>query len=814
MINKDLRYGLRMLAKKPGFTIVAVVTLALGIGANTAIFSVVNGLLLRPLPYQDSERLAIIWTHSPGENVEQDWPSPGQYSAVKSETNCFEDLAIAQGGNGIIIGQTTPQRVGVIWTQSALFRLLGTKPLLGRVFTPDDDTPAGGKVAILSYGLWQRRYGGDPNIVGQSVTLDETYSIVGVMASDFSLGQEVMPTVGGVPEAELLLSLPMGEKEMASQGDENYNVLARLKRSVTIAQAQSELDAAVASLQRQFPNRYTDARRFSMSVKPLLEQVVGDIRPALLVLLGAVGCVLLIACANVANLLLARAATREKEIAIRTALGAGKWRIVRQLLTESTMLALVGGGLGLFIAVWGLEGLRWLNPGNIPRMRNVSIDPRVLLFTFLVSLITGVLFGLAPSLRSSRVNLSETLKEGGRGLVGTGNPRLRNLLVVAEIALSLVLLIGAGLLIRSFILVQRVNPGFDTTNVISMRISLLGTTYEKEPRRSSFYQQFWDRIRALPGVEAAGGVSAAPLSGEIGWGSITIEGYDVASGQSSIQADIRTAGVGYFETLRVPLISGRFFTEDDGPDSMKVAVIDEHMARSYWPDSDPVGKRFKMGGPNSSSPWRTVVGVVGNVKHYALDSDSRVVFYMPQKQSQSPYSFVTARTTGDPMKLASTITQEARALDPNVTVYDIKSMDQRLSQSLARRRFAMFALGLFAVVAMTLAAVGIYGVMSYMVAQRTREIGIRVALGANTRNVLALVVGQGMKLAAIGLLVGLTTAIAVTRVMGSLLFGVTATDPVTFVAIALILGGVALLACYIPARRAINVDPMTALRYE
>jgi len=814
MINKDLRYGLRMLAKKPGFTIVAVVTLALGIGANTAIFSVVNGLLLRPLPYQDSERLAIIWTHSPGANVEQDWPSPGQYSAVKSETTCFEDVAIAQGGNGIIIGQTTPERVGVIWAQSAMFRLLGTKPLLGRVFTADDDTRANGKVAILSYGLWQRRYGGDPNIVGQTVILDEPYSIVGVMRADFSLGQEVMPTVGAVPEAELLLSLPMSEKDMASQGDENYNILVRLKRGVTIAQAQSELDAASASLQRQFPNSYPDNRRFSMSVKPLLEQVVGDIRPALLVLLGAVGCVLLIACANVANLLLARAATREKEIAIRTALGAGQWRIIRQLLTESTMLALVGGGLGLFVAIWGLEGLRWLDPGNIPRLRNIGIDQRVLQFTFFVSLITGVLFGLAPSLRSARVNLSETLKEGGRSVVGGGNPRLRSLLVIAEIALSLVLLIGAGLLIRSFILVQRVDPGFDTSNVISMRISLIGTTYSKEPRLSSFYEQFWQRIRQIPGVEAAGGVSSLPLSGEIGWGSITIEGYDAASGQSSIQSDIRTAGVGYFETLRVPLRAGRFFSEDDGPDAMKVAIIDEHMARSYWPDSDAIGKRFKMGGPSSDSPWRTIVGVVGTVKHYALDTDSRIVFYIPQKQGQGRYSYVTARTTGDPLKFASAITQEARALDPNVTVYDIKTMDQRLYQSLARRRFAMLALGLFAVVAMTLAAVGIYGVMSYMVAQRTREIGIRVALGANTRNVLALVVGQGIKLAAIGLLVGLTTAVAITRVMGSLLFGVTATDPVTFVAIALVLGGVALLACYMPARRAINVDPMTALRYE
>ena len=812
-LQQDLLYGLRLLAQRPAFTVVAVATLALGIGANTAIFSVVNGLLLRPLPYQDSDRLAIVWTHSPGANVEQDWPSPGQYSAIKTQNTVFQEIAIAQGGNANITGHATPERVGVVWSSSAMFSVLGLKPILGRVFTPEDDVPGKPAAAVLSYGLWQRRFGGDPNVIDQNLTLDgQNYVIVGVMPADFSLPKEVMPTVGAASQAEILLSLPMGEKDLSSQGDENYNVVARLNPGVTIPQAQAEVDSAVRSLHEEFPDQYPENRRFRMSVKPLLEQVVGDIRPALLILLGAVGCVLLIACANVANLLLARAASREKEIAIRTALGAGRWRIVRQLLTESVVLSIIGGALGLLIAIWGLDGLRWLDPGNIPRLQNVGIDGRVLAFTTSVALLTGILFGLAPAIRGSQVNLSETLKEGGRSIVGSANHRLRSLLVIAEIAMSLVLLIGAGLLIRSFIRVQQVQPGFVPENVLSMRLSVVGTTYATEPRRTSFYQELWGRIRRLPGVESAGGVTALPMSGGIGWGSITIEGYDSASGQSSIQADGRVASIGYFETLKIPLIAGRLFGDQDVKESLTVAIIDEHMASTYWPGGDAVGKRLKRGGSASTAPWMTVVGIVANIKHYSLDTDTRVTYYTPQLQTPASSMYVTVRTTGDPSRMAGAVTQEARAMDPNVPVYDVKTMDNRLSESLARRRFAMFALGLFAAVAALLAAIGIYGVMSYTVAQRTREIGIRVALGANTGDVMRLMVSQGMKLAVIGVGIGLGTAIAVTRVMSSLLFGTSTTDSTTFAVIALFLAGVALLASYIPARRATKVDPMIALR--
>jgi predicted permease len=811
---QDMRYGARMLFKQPVFTLIAVLTLALGIGANTAIFSIVNGLLLNPLPYRNADRLAIIWTHSPGANVAQDWPSPGQFSALKSENSVFEQLALAQGSNVILSGNAEPERLGAVRASSAVFSLLGAQAMLGRVFLPEEDTPDKTLTVILSHGLWRRRFGGDPKVLGQTLTINgRGYTVVGVMPPDFALGYEVMPTVGSVAQAELLLPLPLSVERMNNHGDENYNVLARLKPGATTAQAQAELNLAVRRMEQQFPGNYPASRRFSFSIRPLLEQAVGDVRLALYVLLGAVGCVLLIACANVANLLLARAATREREMAVRAAIGAGRWRVVRQLLTESVLLSVVGGALGLLLAVWGLALLRWLNPGDIPRLAAIRIDNRVMAFTTAVAALTGILFGLAPALRSSRVNLSETLKEGGRSLVG-GHHRLRNLLVVTEIALSLVLLIGAGLLIRSFLHVQQVEPGFAPQNVLSMRMSLVGPAYSDEARRVSFYQQLWERIRRLPGVEAAGGVSALPLTGGIGWGSVTIEGYNASSGQNMIQADMRSASVGYFETMKVPLIRGRFFADQDTKESQRVVIVDENMANTYWPNADPIGKRLKFGGADSDSPWMTVVGVVANVKHYALDTDSRVALYTSHLQGGAGSLSIAVRTTADPLGMAAAVTREARALDPNLPLYDVKTMEQWLSESLARRRFAMLMLGLFAVVAMLLAGVGIYGVMSYTVERRIREIGIRVALGAQTRDVLRLVVRQGMSLTGIGVTLGLTAAIAATRVMAGLLFGVRATDPLTFVLIALLLALVALAACWIPAWRATKVDPMVALRCE
>jgi predicted permease len=523
---QDLRYASRLLTKKPGFTVVAVITLALGIGANSAIFSLVNALLLRPLPYRDSGRLVIIWTHSPGANVVQDWPSPGQYSAIESQNTVFEEMAMANGSNVNLTGRGAPERLGALRVTSAMFSLLDAKAALGRVFLPEEDSPGGPATVVLSNGLWQRDFGADPDAIGQPLTLNgRSYTIVGVMPSSFSLNYEVIPSVGAVDQVDVLLPLPMDAKARSNQGDENYNVIARLKPGATVAQAQAELDAAVRTLEQQFPDDYPAGRTFSMSVKPLLEQVVGDIRPALMVLLGAVGCVLLIACANVANLLLARAAAREKEVAIRTAIGASRRRLMRQLLTESLLLAFLGGGIGLVIALWSLAALRWLNPGNIPRLKDVSIDVPVLAFTFGVVMLTGILFGLVPALRSSQVNLNETLKEGGRSSSGNSHHRLGSVLVVAEVALSLILLIGAGLLIRSFARVQAVAPGFAPERLVSTRVAVAGTAYADSSRRSDFYKQVLASTRRLPGVESVGLGSVLPLSGGIGWGGITIEGH-------------------------------------------------------------------------------------------------------------------------------------------------------------------------------------------------------------------------------------------------------------------------------------------------
>ena len=811
---RDIRYGVHMLVKTPGFTAVAVLTLALGIGANSAIFSIVNSLLLNPLPYRDSGRLAIIWSHSPGANVEKDWPSPGQFEAIRANSTVFEGIAIIHGRSLNVGGLSNPTRAGALEASSNLFPLLGAQPLIGRTFLPEEDTPGKPHTVILSNAFWRREFGGNDKVLQNSLLLNgEKYEIIGVMPREFSLGFEVVPTVSSVPEPDVFLPLPMNTKQKEEQGDENYNLLARLKPGASITQAQSELDIATKKLAEQFPDRYPATRRFSFSIKPLLEQVVGDVRRPLFVLLAAVGCVLLIACANVANLLLTRATSREREIAIRTALGAARVRVIRQLLTESVLLSVLGGVVGLVLAYWLLDVLRWLGPSNIPRLPAIHMDGRVLAFTSAIAVATGILFGMAPALRTSKLNLSEALKEGARNVAGGHHDRLRKLLVISELALSLVLLISAGLLIRSFISVERVNPGFDAHNLLGMRLSVAGTSY-KGDRAEIFYGELLERVRRLPGVKSVGIADNLPLSGGIGWGSISIEGYEPSVGQDMIQSDGRSAGVGYFETMGIPLVQGRFFDEHDTEKSAPVIVIDEHMARNYWPNANPLGSRIKFGRAESDNPWMTIVGVVGSVKQYDLENEARVTMYFPAAQAMGGSMYLVARTSIAPSSLAATIASEVRSMDPNIPIFDVKTMEQRVVESLARRRFAMLALGTFAGFALLLAVIGIYGVISYSVAQRTSEIGIRLALGARQTDVLRLILSDGFTLALIGIAVGLVLSFAVTRFLSTLLFGVRATDVFTFSALSILLVVVSLLACYLPARRATKVDPLVALRYE
>jgi predicted permease len=814
LLAQDLRYALRMLRKNPVSTAIMVASLAIGIGANTAIFSVVNGLLFQPLPYPHPDRLAVLWLRSPGIGILQDWPSPGQYIDIQTGNHVFEEMSIAQGNSFNLTGLMQPERVEGIRTSSSLFHLLGAKPLLGRTLLADDDQPGKPPVAILSHGLWQRLFGGDAQVIGRSITLSgQQFTVAGVLRPDFLLNNEVMPTVASIEHIEIFVPLPLGADAVNRRGDENFNILARLKPGVTIEQAQSEVSAIAARIREKDKRD----RTFTISVVPLLDQVVGDVRPALLVLLGAVALVLLIACANVANLLLARATSREKEVAIRAAIGAGRSRLIRQMLTESVVLGLAGGAAGLVVAAWTLYFIRDLNPGNIPRLDQIGINPSVLAFTMFISILTGILFGLAPALRVARVDLNASLKSGGRssqidGGFNVARHGLRSLLVVTELAISLVLLIGAGLLIRSFGRLLSVPPGFNPDHVISMRMAVAGAKYRESQSTLQFFHQLGERILQLPGVKAQGGVTSLPFTTSVGWGGITIEGYTPPPSQPELQVDLRVATTDYFRTMEVPLVKGRFFTDRDTKDAPQVVLIDQKMAQRFWPGGDAIGKRVKQGGPKD--PWLTIVGVVGIVKEYGLDIDGRMVVYYPHQQLPTNGLYIVARTGTDPATVSSAIIQQVHALDPDVPVYDVRTMPDRLRGSLARQRFSMTMLGAFAGFALVLAAVGVYGVMSYLVTQGIHDIGVRIALGAQQGNILGLVLRQGMTVALIGIAGGLAGAFALTRLMASLLFGVSATDVATFSAVAVFLVIIALVATYVPARRAMNVDPLRALRWE
>ena len=814
---QDLDYGFRMLFKNPRFTAVAVLSLAIGIGATSAIFSVANALLFRPLAYKKPDQLVILWNRSPGLNVAQDWFSPGQYLDIRAENKVFEEVAVTIDGSFNLTGQSTPERVEGARVSSSLFPLLGAQAMLGRVFVPEDDGKGSASAAILTHGFWQRHFAGDRAVVGKTLTLDgNAVTIIGVMQSEFSLNKEVMPTVNKINNADLLLPLPMTQTMRATRSHEDYNIFGRLRPGVSLTEAQADVDRIVSMMKQQYPANYPPASGFTISVVPLLQQVVGDVRRSLLILLGSVGFVLLIACANVANLQLARAAVRQKEIAVRAAVGAGRARLIRQLLTESTLLSLMGGGLGLLLAFAAIRVLRLFGPDTLPRLHEIGLDSRVLLFTLFVSLVTGIVFGLAPALRASRVELNEVLKDGGRGPAGGsifdgGHHRKRDLLIIIEVALSLVLLIGAGLLLRTYQRIQDAHPGFDIHNVLSFRVALPAAKYKGETI-TSFYKQLNEHIRALPGVEEAGIAYSLPMSSvALAWGPVTIEGHVPKHSADFVMSNQRFVSPGYFRAMGVPLTRGRYFDARDVKDAPATVIINESLAQRFWPNQDPLGKRVGLGEKES---WRTIVGVVHDAKEFSVDKDVPIGVYFPAEQIPIRSMFVVVRTSSPPESMTATITKEIQTLDPEVPAFDVRTMQGRLSDSLARQRFATFLLGVFAVIALLLAAIGIYGQLAYSVNQRTHEIGIRLALGAQPVAILRMVVRQSMILVTVGTVIGLGGAVALTRVMSSMLYGVTATDARAFLVPTLVLAAVALFASYLPARRAARVDPMIALRYE
>ena len=805
---KDVQYAARVLLKSPGFTAIAVVAIALGVGANTAIFSVVNAVLLKPLSYKEPSQLVLIQHHYPKLDLRATVSAAG-YAYYRDNVKSFSDVAAISGFSVNLTGEGEPERLAGMQVTANLFPALGAQAAEGRTFAAEENEAGRGKVVVLSDGFWRRRFAAQP-VVGKNITLNgEPYTVVGVMPATFQLGREF-----GGQQPDLWAPITFTPQQLdPNRGltNEYLTVYGRMRPGVAVAQAQAEMDAVAADLRRQYmPN--SDASNWTLLLTPLEEFVVGRIRTALWVLLGAVVFVLLIACANVANLTLARAAVRQREIAVRTALGASRWRVVRQLLTESLLLSLVGGGAGLLLAMWGVDLLLKLNENRIPRAAEIGLDSRVLLFTLGVSLLTGIIFGLAPAFQTSAVNLHETLKEGGRsGKVGVRRG-VRDALVVAEMAFAVVLLVGAGLLIRSFVQLQQVNPGFEPHGVLAMQLSLPPNKYADRAARAAFLRQMLERVRAVPGVKSAGTTTTLPMSGNDMSGSFQIEGRQTAPGENNPHGSRWLVSEDYFQTMRVPLVKGRYFDQRDTEANGLVVVIDEALARKYWPDEDPVGRRVSFesnpdpNNPNNRQPiWREVVGVVGHVRNEGLEGESRAQYYVPYGSGNASNAnvFVAVSTDGDPAALAPSVRGAITSVDRDLPVFRVTTMEKMVADSLTQRRFSMFLLGVFAALALALAVVGLYGVMSYAVTQRTHEIGLRMALGAQGRDVLRMVVGQGMALVVVGLAIGLAGAFALTRYMASLLYGVSAVDPLTYGGIALLLGAVALLASTSPpaARR-------------
>jgi putative ABC transport system permease protein len=815
---QDLRYALRMLRKHPGFTVIAVLTLSLGIGANTAIFSVVNAVLLRPLPYDEPERLVTIGgtdARNPGMKNSSSYPDFFDY---RERNRSFEAIAVYHNATFTVTGNDAPAHLSGQVVSAELFDLLKTKPYLGRWFTRADEKIGGegaARAAIISYNLWQKRFGANPNAIGRVVTLDrKQFQIVGVTRPGFQFPIQADPveiwvTLAFDSEVSNDSKRPVTER----RGYRMLEAVGRLKPGVTLAQAQSEMRLLAANLAEEYPDNNTN---LSVILFPWHNDLVGDYRKSLLVVFAAVGCVLLIACANVANLMLARATARYREIAVRTALGAGRGRIVRQLLTESVLLGLGGGLLGLLLAWWGMEALIRFIPENLPRLSEIALDRWALGFTFCVSLLTGVTFGIAPALQASKVDLTEAMKDGARGSgQSSGRARLRSALIVAEVAVALMLLVGAGLLVQTFIKLQRVDLGFDAHNVLTATVELPEAQYARPEQKITFYQRLQERVRALPGVTDASAILPLPISGNDANGGFQIEGRTAPKGEEPT-AQMRWINLDYYRTMKIPLLAGRDFTAQDGLKSTPVVIINQALAKTYFPNEAPIGKRLELPFGETGSTKFQIVGIVRDVRHQTeLGRGYSPELYMPY--AQLPFlgqMSLVARTQGAPGALAKAVQNEVTALDREIVLSDVKTMEQYLGNAVSQPRFSALLFGLFAIIALLLAAIGLYSVMAYAVTQRTHEVGIRLALGAQTGSVLRMMIVQGMKLTLIGVATGLAGAFALTRLMQSLLFGVSPTDPITFGLIAALLLAVALVACWIPARRATKVDPMIALRYE
>ena len=807
---RDIRYSLRFLIKSPAFTAIALLSIALGIGANTTVFSVINAVLLRSVPYNDPNTLMLLWGDTPGA------PSLRNHSQVsatdvadyRAQTSVFEDVATYSGWYPTMTGDGEPERIPAIQVGDGFFKIMKGQPLLGRVFTAEEQVDGKDFVIVLGYGLWQRRFAGDPNIVGKTVQLSgRPYNIVGVMGSDF----HPLPSTLVSPEGQFYR--PVGENYDDSARDERHlRAIARLKPGATVEQARNDVKVIAQRLEQQHPLTNKDQGAYVVSIT---DEITGGIRPTLLMIFGAVIFVLLVACANVANLLLARSTVRFKEITIRSAIGAARSQLIRQLLTESLLLALLGGGLGLLLAIWGTGLVESAGSKINPMFHDIHVDMRCLAFTFGISIITGLIFGLAPAMQISRPNLAESLKESGRGSgPSASRNRLRSGLVVSEIALTVVLLVCAGLLIRTVMRLRDVDTGFKTQNVLAMNVGLPGIRYPKPENQVAFYKEVTQRIASLPGVKASGTTSVLPLSGNFDGRGLLVEDHPKPRGEE-ITVDLYIASPGYLRAMEIPLVKGRAITDQDTTDAVKIALINSTMAAQLWPNEDPLGKRIKFpGSEKSPQPWRTIVGVVKDVSQYALDKKAPMQIYVPHAQFPTGFSTIVVKTENDPTAMTAAVRREIQAVDRDQAVFNVTTLEQLMGDSILMRRFFMILLLVFAGLALTLAAVGIYGVMSYVASQRTHEIGIRMALGAQASDVLKLIIGNGMVLAMIGVAAGLAGSFALTRLLAGLLFGVSATDAITFTLVSLALIAVALFACYIPARRATKVDPLVALRYE